>query len=206
VCVLAAAAEIQTLAQVLVRGVADGPTEPALSWIDDDGKYANTWTRAELGQRASAVAMLLQNAGVVPGDTVVLVYSPGIDFDAALWGCALARVIAVPVYPPDPSNLAKSLPNFTQIVKDCGARVALSTAAYQNLVSLAKLRRTLSFQGASNSLRKLTRSLSVDAENSAGASPTARSPTAAQNETWPMLQWINTVRPVFLPLRSRPPE
>ena len=71
---------------------ASWPHQSRLSWLDDAGTPAAALAVRQLGQQAAAIAGLLRKSKVAPGDRVLLVYPPpGLDFDAALWGCALAR-------------------------------------------------------------------------------------------------------------------
>jgi acyl-CoA synthetase (AMP-forming)/AMP-acid ligase II/acyl carrier protein len=60
---------------------------------------------------------------------VLLVFDPGLDFIAALFGCFLAGVVAVPTYPPDPRDLASGRRRLRRIADDAGATVALTTDA-----------------------------------------------------------------------------
>jgi acyl-CoA synthetase (AMP-forming)/AMP-acid ligase II len=87
----------------------------------------DTLTYAELFARARAVAARLQGA-VAEGERVLLIYPPGLDFVAAFFGCLLARVVAVPAYPPDPARLERTLPRLRAIVRDAQARLALTTS------------------------------------------------------------------------------
>ena len=57
-----------------------------------------TWT--EVRSRASAVAGGLQALGVVPGQTIALLYPTGFEFLAAFFGALLAGAVPAPLYPP----------------------------------------------------------------------------------------------------------
>jgi acyl-CoA synthetase (AMP-forming)/AMP-acid ligase II len=54
----------------------------------------------------------------------------GLEFVKAMWGCLFARVVAVPVCPPDPTRLAHTLPHFNRIVHDCGAIAILTDRTF----------------------------------------------------------------------------
>ncbi|MBF0106002.1 MAG: thioester reductase domain-containing protein [Deltaproteobacteria bacterium] len=58
---------------------------------------------------------------------VLLVYPPGKNFLTGFLGCLCAGAIAVPIYPPEPSRLHKTLPRFQTIANDCQAEFALTT-------------------------------------------------------------------------------
>jgi acyl-CoA synthetase (AMP-forming)/AMP-acid ligase II/aryl carrier-like protein len=96
----------------LVDGVADGRVQ--------------TWTFAELARRARAVATELQRRGLA-GERVLAMYPPGLELVAAFFGCLYAGAVAVPVYPPDPARLARTLPRMQGIAADAGATAVLTT-------------------------------------------------------------------------------
>ena len=76
--------------------LADGKTETA------------ALTYGQLDRRARAIAAALADRGTSPGDRVILLYPPGLDFITAFFGAIYAGVIAVPCYPPHRLQLARS--------------------------------------------------------------------------------------------------
>ena len=87
---------------------------------------------AALDLRAQTLAVLLREQGVMPGDRVVLVYPPGLEYVAAFLGCLYAGAVAVPTYPPRRNS---SLKRIQGIVEDAGATAALTTAKVQLMVA-----------------------------------------------------------------------
>ena len=86
------------------------PDKMLYTWLDENGKVQTQLTYRELEMRADAVAHALLTKwkckpGLVgvPGtlDRAVLMYLPGLDFICAFWGCLIAGVVGVPVYPVD---------------------------------------------------------------------------------------------------------
>ena len=73
-----------------------------------------------------------------PGDRAVLVYPPSLDFMIAFLACLKAGVIAVPVFPPNPTR-RDTLQMFCKIVEGCGARVALTNAEYNYAKKMASI-------------------------------------------------------------------
>jgi len=67
----------------------------------------------------------------VRGDRVLLVYPPSLDFIVAFFGCLKAGMIAVPVFPPDPSKLNKDIAMFANIAQICGSKIALTSSLYR---------------------------------------------------------------------------
>ncbi|MCC6606150.1 MAG: LLM class flavin-dependent oxidoreductase [Anaerolineae bacterium] len=84
-------------------------------------------TYAQLDLKARAVAAQLQQI-VDPGARALLLYPPGLDYIVAFLGCLYAGVIAVPVYPPDPTALQRTLPRLHAIALDAKPQVALTTS------------------------------------------------------------------------------
>ena len=96
--------------------LADGETENAVL------------TYEQLDRRARAIAAALADRGASPGDRVILLYPPGLDFITAFFGAIYAGVIAVPCYPPHRSQLARSLPRLTAILANADPSVVLCPA------------------------------------------------------------------------------
>jgi acyl-CoA synthetase (AMP-forming)/AMP-acid ligase II len=102
------------------------PHRKAYTFLGEDGSEAGTLTFAEVDRRARAIAAHLQGAGR-RGEPVLLVYAPGLEFLVGFIGCLYAGMIAVPVYPPDPTRLQKTMPRFRSVLADAGASAALAT-------------------------------------------------------------------------------
>ncbi|WP_433549070.1 AMP-binding protein [Streptomyces sp. CA-294286] len=98
----------------------------ALSWLADLDRSTDSRTCAELDDGAAAVAAALL-AEARPGDRVLLVQPPGLDFVTAFLGCLYAGCVAVPVYPllDTPEDRAK----VRRIQEDSGARLAWTSDA-----------------------------------------------------------------------------
>ncbi|MDQ5837035.1 MAG: AMP-binding protein, partial [Acidobacteriota bacterium] len=81
-------------------------------------------------ERARGVAVRLA-AVAEPGERALLLYPSSVEFPCAFLGCLYAGVVAVPAYPPRRNRSADRL---QAIIKDAGARVALTTG--QTLAAL----------------------------------------------------------------------
>jgi acyl-CoA synthetase (AMP-forming)/AMP-acid ligase II len=79
----------------------------------------------ELDEQARAVAALLQERSA-RGERAILLYPPGLEFIPAFLGCLNAQVAAVPVYPPDPFRLGRTLPRLQAITRDARPAVILT--------------------------------------------------------------------------------
>ena len=91
-----------------------------------DGKEADSSVDyGGLDRRARDVATRLQTLGVTPGERVLLLYPPGLEYVAAFLGCLYAGVVAVPAYPP---RLSRPIDRLRAIAANSGATAALTTA------------------------------------------------------------------------------
>ncbi|HEY4312213.1 MAG TPA: AMP-binding protein [Pirellulales bacterium] len=100
----------------------------AFTFLATDESAVVDRTYGQLDQQARAIAAHLQ-ARCRPLDRVLLMYDSGLDYIAALAGCLYAGVVAVPVFAPDPTRVARTLPRLDAIVRDAQAEVLLGTAS-----------------------------------------------------------------------------
>ncbi|MEO6526703.1 MAG: fatty acyl-AMP ligase, partial [Gemmatimonadaceae bacterium] len=125
-----------TLAEVLRHRGACEPERHAYTFLKDGETEHARLSFGELDRRARAVAAALQARGA-EGELAVLLYSPGLDFVAALFGCWYAGVVAIPAYPP---LRAGATARFQSIVGDSRPRFALTSADVLDDARLAELR------------------------------------------------------------------
>ncbi|CAK7339270.1 unnamed protein product [Dovyalis caffra] len=118
------------------------------TWIGEDGTGVCQRTYAELHAKASCIAHKLLSSRkpvIRPGDRVLLVYVPGLDFVDAFFGCLRARVLPVPVLPPDPLQRGgQALMKIESIAKSCNAVAILSTLLYHSAVRAGSVKNLLS--------------------------------------------------------------
>ncbi|XP_062225911.1 uncharacterized protein LOC133924410 [Phragmites australis] len=121
------------------------------TWINEEGKIMNRRTYQELHDNASHIAYKLLTSTkpiIKPGDRVLLIHLPGLEFVDAFFGCIRAGIIPVPVLPPDPMQRGgQALLKVENVSKVCNAVAILSTSSYhaavragyvKNIVTLAK--------------------------------------------------------------------
>lgn len=121
--------QVASLVALLQRRALEQPEQQAAAFLDDERDEVGRLTYAALARKARAIAAALQ-AHVAPGDRALMLYSPGLDFVAAFFGCLYAGVIAVPAYPPRPRTLAR----LQNIVADAAPAIVLATRDVQELV------------------------------------------------------------------------
>ena len=90
-----------------------------------------TITYADLVNRSRALARLLRELGVSPGDRVGIYLNKGIDSAIALYGAMFAGAAYVPLDPLSPTS------RLAFVIRDCGIRVLISESRKET--RLAKL-------------------------------------------------------------------
>lgn len=126
--------QVDSLVDLLRYRALHQPDQQGFTFLVDGEEETLHLTYAELDAHAQAIAAALQSA-CVPGDRVLLVYQPGLDYVAAFFGCLYAGVTAVPIYPPRPN---RSLVRLQSVIADSQAIFALTTSQI-----LSKLERQL---------------------------------------------------------------
>lgn len=100
--------------------------DPLYTFLPDGLGTGETWRYRDLHVRASGVAERLLEA-VSPGDRVILMAPPGLDYLAGFFGCLYAGVIAVPAYPPSNFHDRDNINRLLAIAIDAGATTGLVT-------------------------------------------------------------------------------
>jgi acyl-CoA synthetase (AMP-forming)/AMP-acid ligase II len=118
---------ISTLVDLLLWRAQERPDERAYTFLVDGETEQATLTYRGLDQQARTIGALLQSVGAAD-ERVLLLYPAGLDYIAAFFGCLYARALAVPVYPPHPARLARTLPRLRAIVQDAQPLVVLTTS------------------------------------------------------------------------------
>ena len=93
-------------------------------YLPDGQSEESRLTYAELESQALAIAAVLA-AQAPAGERALLYFPAGPEFITAFWGCLLAGVIAVPVFP---ARLHRQLPRLLAIAADSEAKFVLTTA------------------------------------------------------------------------------
>ena len=115
-----------TLVDLLSWFAESWPDRPAFGFLKDGVTEAQRWTYSELYYRARAIGAALQGR-CNPGDRVLLLFPPGLNFVSAFFGCLYAGVVAVPAPSPDPL-LPRLLPRLRAIIEDSQASLVLTTS------------------------------------------------------------------------------
>ncbi len=121
--------QLGTLVEILRWRALHQPNRRAYTFLVDGETQEISLTYAELARRARAIAAALEGLGA-PGQRALLVYPPGLEYICALFGCLLARVVAVPAYPP---RSERGVARVKSIVADAQATFLLTTSRNKGL-------------------------------------------------------------------------
>ncbi|MCG6498018.1 non-ribosomal peptide synthetase [Kitasatospora sp. A2-31] len=121
--------EHQDWISAIAATAAADPDRTAFEFSGREDAPAERLSYGQLDRRARAVAARLRRLGLTDRP-VLLLQPPGLDYVISFVGCLYARAVAVPVYPP--TRRPRSLERLVDIVADCGATVALTTAAVRD--------------------------------------------------------------------------
>ncbi|HEX8818696.1 MAG TPA: fatty acyl-AMP ligase, partial [Archangium sp.] len=122
-----------TFVDILRRRAHEQPSRRVFTLLEDGETESLHLDFAGLELRARAIAATLQRHAA-PGERALLLYPFGLDYIAAFFGALYAGVVAVPVYPPDPSRLNRTLPRLRAIAQDSRATLVLTTGPIRELV------------------------------------------------------------------------
>lgn len=128
-----------SLSECLQMRAKNQPYQLAYRFLKDGENDEVEITYQELDQHAKAIAGILQESTKI-GDRALLLLPVGLDFIAAYFGCLYAKVIAVPVPPPHPVRLEKSLSTIFRIIKDATpSTVILNTPLFNAIKAKANI-------------------------------------------------------------------
>lgn len=112
------------LVSVLRERVGNAPDRDAVTFVrDPQARDHESLSLAELDARARGTAVWLAGR-TEPGDRVLLLYSPGVEFTVAFFGCLYAGLIAVPG--PLPGRYRHERRRLARIARDARATVVLT--------------------------------------------------------------------------------
>ncbi|WP_073811762.1 non-ribosomal peptide synthetase [Streptomyces sp. CB02261] len=119
-----------TVVDVIRRNVSERGAALSYEFLADAGGVDTELSMLEIDRRARAIAVtLLERAK--PGARVMLLYPPGEHFVVGFVATLYAGMVAVPVYPPDPMRIARTLPRLRAVVAGSRAEIVLSDSLVQ---------------------------------------------------------------------------
>ncbi len=108
----------------------------ALTYLANGESVEKTFSFADLDRQARSIAAMMQEHGIQGGQRVLLLYPPGLEFIAAFFGCLYAGAVAVPMFPPNPAQMARALPRFKVTLEDAQAKMALAPSPIIGMIEV----------------------------------------------------------------------
>lgn len=121
-----------TLVDLCRQRSLEKPEARAYTYLIDGEEEEVRMSYGGLNRWAATIASELNKMGP-KGERVLLLFPPGLEYIQAFFACLYAGMIAVPAYPPDPNRLERTLPRLIAILKDCGAKIILTTEMIQSM-------------------------------------------------------------------------
>lgn len=97
----------------------------AFRFLSEQNQAPSELTQLQLLVEAEAIAAFLLSR-TAPGSRIMLFYPPGLDYVKAFYGCLLAGMVAVPLYPPR-RNVKSD--RVVKVAMSSGANMALTTSS-----------------------------------------------------------------------------
>lgn len=136
---------MNTIADYLDHWASVQPDKGLYSFLEVDGTERDAYTYQAFAERTRNLAEFITDIEALkPGDRALLVFPPGLEVIVAFMACVRAGIVPVPVYPPTPMNFEGGLAKITFVVRDCGAKIALTTRGFLRSYQLLLAKRRIS--------------------------------------------------------------
>ena len=137
----------QFLSEILKWRSMSAPDQNLFTLLNNKNHVAGTMTCLQLHKKAEKFALLaLEQGQLSSGDHVALLYPPGLDLIAAVYGCLYVGLIPVPVRPPNPHNVSTTLPTVKMIVHVSKSVAILTTTSLIKLLKSKEANSSVEFK------------------------------------------------------------
>ena len=133
-------AHANTLIEVLLWHAEKHPNRTLIQMYEDS-EEGETMSYSELLAGAQTVAAGLQQNGIHPGDTIVLMLQAGREYFFSFFGVLLTGAVPVPIYPPArPSQIEDHINRHTRILQNCVTSMLITIPEAKHVATLLKAR------------------------------------------------------------------
>lgn len=124
----------QFLSEILKWRAQTNPDQNLFTLLNCKNHVAGTMSALQLHKKAEKFAIVsIEQGRLSSGDHVALIYPPGLDLIAAVYGCLYVGLIPVAVRPPNPNNIATTLPTVKMIIQVSKSVAILTNSFYAKL-------------------------------------------------------------------------
>lgn len=125
----------QFLSEILKWRAQTSSEQNLFTLLNNKNHVSGTMNCLQLHKKAEKFAIMATEQGKLKsGDHVALLYPPGLDLIAAVYGCLYVGLIPVPVRPPNPNNIATTLPTVKMIIHVSKSVGMMTTAGVIKLI------------------------------------------------------------------------
>jgi len=125
----------QNFAEVIEYWGTHKAESPAYIFLKDGEEKEAEMTHGQLHQRAQQIACALrQNHN--PGERALMLFAPGLEFVESFAACLLSGIVAVPVSPPNPMQLKRTLARLVKIVENAAPDILLTTSHIKSMFEM----------------------------------------------------------------------
>lgn len=111
------------------------PDKPLYSFLDESGDIVERHTYTSFMERVDVIASQLRaRSDLSAGDRVMLVYPPGLEVIAAIFGCVRAGMIPVPSNPPTVHSMTAAVHRMEHVARDCDPRLLLTNHGLHDML------------------------------------------------------------------------
>jgi acyl-CoA synthetase (AMP-forming)/AMP-acid ligase II len=114
-----------TMIDLLRDRAATQPRGRAYTFLDDGERHGQRLTWAQLETRSRAISTAIRRF-VEPGDRVLVMFPPSIDFVPAFFAVLYAGAVAVPVYPPAGATVERTIARLRGMIADSRPALVLA--------------------------------------------------------------------------------
>jgi amino acid adenylation domain-containing protein len=120
-----------TLVSLIRKKVTEQPDTVIHTFLPDGEHEGQVRTFASLDKKARILSAFTQER-YQEGERALLFFPPGLEFIDALFGCLYSGLVAVPAFPPNPSQREQTLGRLQALAFDSRASVILTTHAVES--------------------------------------------------------------------------
>ena len=120
--------QCSTYIDVIKNRAASNPGHIVFRFLSDGVNKSESLTFLELETRSKALGAAMQNHGS-KGDSVLLLFQPGLSYVASMYACFYSGFVAIPAYPP---RRNKGIDRIYTIIEDSGAAICLVSKQVHN--------------------------------------------------------------------------